>query len=331
MITKTSYYITDQTIPYHNLALEEALFDMVEEGECILYLWQNKHTVVIGKNQNARQECRMDLLEEEGGYLARRLSGGGAVYHDLGNINFTFLVRKADYDVEKQCRVILEAVKSFGIHAEQTGRNDLLAEGKKFSGNAFYESKDHCYHHGTIMVNVDKDIMSRYLNVSLEKMQSKGIKSVKSRVTNLSDLSPEVTIEKIKPALIDAFEKVYGVKPQPLLKDVLPAEKIERLTEKYASKEWKEGRLIPFTFELHARYEWGDVTIRPHVEEGTIQEVAVFSDGMDALFIPKVEEALTGCPFEKKEMIDAVLKIPVSDALQETMRQDIGKLIQDSF
>ena len=143
MITKIFIYNAQGSDPHENLAVEKVLMDAMQPGEAMLYLWQNLNTVVIGKNQNAWLECRTSLLEEEGGKLARRLSGGGAVFHDLGNLNFTFLMCAEDYDLDKQVAVIQKACAFAGIHAEKSGRNDLLADGRKFSGNAFYQDKVH--------------------------------------------------------------------------------------------------------------------------------------------------------------------------------------------
>ena len=144
MIKRLQLFRTDCTDPHRNLAVEQALLEMVGEDTCILYLWQNRHTVVIGRNQNAWRECRTGQMETDGVFLARRLSGGGAVFHDLGNLNFTFLVRKPGYDLNRQLGVIVEACRLMGIPAERSGRNDVLTGGRKFSGNAFYEHQGRC-------------------------------------------------------------------------------------------------------------------------------------------------------------------------------------------
>ncbi|MDR2776191.1 MAG: lipoate--protein ligase, partial [Tannerella sp.] len=211
---KLSYILSEQTNPYKNIALEEYLLWNVEKDECILYLWQNRHTVVIGINQNPWKEAHVKELEQDGGFLARRMSGGGAVFHDLGNLNFTFLVREGKYDVVRQLDVIIHAVAKFGIYAVRSGRNDILTDGKKFSGNAFFNSRGYCYHHGTLLLNVDMSDLSRYLNVSHTKLQSKGVDSVRSRVINLKDLAPDIAVESLQTALIEAFGEVYGGSPQ---------------------------------------------------------------------------------------------------------------------
>ena len=201
------------TDPYENLALEEALLDRVRPGELILYLWQNERTVVIGRNQNPWKECRTALLAEEGGRLARRLSGGGAVFHDLGNLNFTFLMAAEDWDLPRQLTVLERACQSLGIPAQRSGRNDLLADGRKFSGNAFYKHNGKAYHHGTLMVDVDLEKVQRYLSPSKAKLAAKGVDSVRSRVVNLREFVPDLTIPQLADALIAALAEVYPVAP----------------------------------------------------------------------------------------------------------------------
>ena len=206
MIDKIKYVITTETNPYKNLALEEYLLKQVGETEVILYLWQNEKTIVIGKNQNPWKECKVAELEANGGRLVRRLSGGGAVFHDLGNLNFTFLATKENINVEKQLEVIVRAVNHLGISAEKSGRNDITVEGRKFSGNAFYSEGNQSYHHGTILVNVDMSMLSRYLNVSKDKLVSKGVESVRSRVTNLTEYNVDLDIQRMKEVLIHSLD-----------------------------------------------------------------------------------------------------------------------------
>ena len=211
MVTKIFIYNAQGTDPYENLAAEKVLMDALQPGEAMLYLWQNLNTVVIGKNQNAWLECRTSLLSEEGGKLARRLSGGGAVFHDLGNLNFTFLMCKEDYDLDKQVAVIQKACALAGIQAEKSGRNDLLADGRKFSGNAFYQDKLHAYHHGTLMVDVDKEKLGRYLSPPKAKLAAKGVASVRSRVVNLKELAPTLTVSTMGAYMVQAFQEVYDL------------------------------------------------------------------------------------------------------------------------
>ena len=290
--------------PFLNLATEQHLLETVEGGCCLLYLWQNQNTVVIGRNQNPWAECRASLLEEEGGHLARRLSGGGAVFHDLGNLNFTFLVPTADYDLEKQQRVLLEACRSFGIPGSLSGRNDLTADGRKFSGNAFYRNGPRSYHHGTLLVDVDGQKLARYLTPSKAKLETKGVPSVRARVVNLRELCPALTIDGLKQALVDAFESVYGLKSAPRVLTDTDERRIAELRETYASWAWRFGQKLPFTFRCEGRFPWGGVEIQLQINEGVIQNAAVYSDDMDFAFPPALKAALIGCRFNSAALAE---------------------------
>ena len=309
MIRKIKLFESDSFDPHYNLAIEQFLLETVEEDTCILYLWQNANTVVIGRNQNAWKECRTTLLEEEGGRLARRLSGGGAVFHDLGNLNFTFLVPQADYNLDKQMQVIQRAVEACGIQTERSGRNDILAEGQKFSGNAFYKNGKQAYHHGTLLVDVDKEKLGRYLSPSKKKLQSKGVASVRSRVVNLKELNPELTIDALKSALKAAFSEVYGFEPEAILKSELDQNVISQLQQRNSSWEWNYGREIPFTYEYEQRFEWGEVHIILQVENGINNQVKVYSDSMDWEVSSKLEEALIGNRFSEECVLQELEKI----------------------
>jgi len=293
------YVIRSQQVdPRHNLALEEYLLNRVKPGECILYLWQNQRTVVIGRNQNAENECRIQTLEADGGHLVRRLSGGGAVYHDLGNLNFTFLTTRQDYDVEKQTEVILRAVQAVGIRAEKTGRNDLVVEGQKFSGHAYYKTGSQCYHHGTLMVEVDMAPLEKYLNVSPLKLQAKGVKSVRARVTNLRNYRPTLTIPELEEALVAAFGAVYGGAVQELRQEALDQAALAALREKFSQPAWIYGDSRPLDMSREARFDWGLLRLDYSLADGVISQAAVWSDGLEADLISRVPTLLQGCPLE---------------------------------
>ena len=202
------YICSENTSPYYNLALERSLFDFVDEDTVILYLWQNSHTIVIGKNQNAYAECKVDEFIKDGGTLARRPSGGGAVYHDLGNLNFSIICKESIAKEHTYQRIVKEALRFFGIVSEFNGRNDLTVDDKKFSGNAFYVKDDVLCQHGTILINSDFKELSKYLTPDISKLERNHVKSVESRVVNLSEISDKITVESMKEAMIKATNAV---------------------------------------------------------------------------------------------------------------------------
>jgi len=306
MITELRIFEGKSFDPHENLAIEKHLMDITPKGCCTLYLWQNQNTVVIGKNQNAWLECRTSLLEEEGGKLARRLSGGGAVFHDLGNLNFTFIMCKEDYDLDRQVSVIQRACALAGIAAEKSGRNDLLADGRKFSGNAFYQDKVHAYHHGTLMVDVDKDKLGRYLSPPKAKLQAKGVASVRSRVVNLKELSPALTIEGMRGNMVQAFQDVYGMRAQPFVLTEQMGKQIAQLTELYGSWDYLYGTPLPFTFSCEEKFDWGYVGLQLDAKSGVINDVAINTDAMDWTLPDSIIGALKGCRFETERMVYAL-------------------------
>ena len=212
-MSKLQVVISNQYNPFLNRAVEQYLTDNQKEDTVTMYLWKNQQTVVIGYNQNPYSECNVQLLLDEGGHLMRRGTGGGAVYHDLGNINFSFVADKALYDVHKQLSVIQDALLSYGLQTEISGRNDLTCQGKKFSGNAFAKGQKNDLHHGTILIKTNGAMMQRYLIVDKAKLMKNGVRSVASRVINLSELVPDLTSENIKQPLIASFERFTAAKP----------------------------------------------------------------------------------------------------------------------
>ena len=325
MISRIALFEGSSFDPHYNLAVEQHLLETVDAGTCVLYLWQNENTVVIGRNQNPWAECRTTLLEEEGGQLARRLSGGGAVFHDLGNLNFTFLVPQGDYDLDRQLGVITEAVRRLGLHAERSGRNDILAEGRKFSGNAFYKNGTQAYHHGTLLVEADMEKLGRYLVPSRAKLQSKGVESVRARVVNLRELNPEISIPGLKAALREAFEAVYGLNTQVIRPEELDAEAIAALTTRNRSWEWNYGQRLPFSFQCEGRFDWGGVQLAFQVEHGTVQQAKVYSDAMDWALAPRAEALLTGSRFVLGDLQArlAALEPPYAPDLSALLKQNL--------
>ena len=320
--------IGDSDNAWHNLAVEALLFEALKCDEHVLYLWQNRNTVVIGRHQNAWKECRVKLLEDEGGRLARRGSGGGAVYHDMGNLNFSFVLPRSEYDVRRQLAVVQRAVGRFGIRAQFTGRNDLVIEGSgsKFSGNAFRFSGNTALHHGTIMVDVALDKLGRYLAPDDGKLRAKGIDSVRARVENLARLNPEITIPALTQALADAFAEEYGPAGA-LSMDALDARRLEALEREYASWEFRLGKALPFDATLHHRFDWGGVTLELGLKGGAVAWARAYSDAMDEAMVAALAPALTGARYENRALGSALRNLghPQADELAEWLETtDLG-------
>lgn len=296
-----------------NLARDGYFLDTVNRGDIILYYYVNTNAVIIGRNQNAWKECNLSNMDKDGVQLVRRHTGGGAVYHDSGNLNFSFIMNERDYDLERQLKVITDAVSALGVHAEVSGRNDILIDGRKFSGNAFGLAHGNRSHHGTILVNADLDKFGDYLNVSKAKIQSKGVNSVRSRVCNLTDFCPEANVELVRKLVTESFIREYGnVSEYPF--DGKALADIESRYEVQKSWEWRLGKTPVFEYLMDHRFPFGEMQLHFNLKDGCIRAVKVYSDCLDTELCDKVTSALTGVRFTDAAMIDALTHINCSEA-----------------
>lgn len=292
--------IGNQYNPHLNLAVESSLLDEGDADVVTMFLWRNQKTVVYGYNQNPFTECNVELLLSEGGFAARRRTGGGAVYHDLGNLNFSFVANKKHYDVAKQMSVIQKALEIFGLKTEVSGRNDILFEGRKFSGNAFGIYKDRRLHHGTILIKTDGEKLSKYLKVNPAKLQKHGVKSVASRIINLSEVA-DITSDSIIPYLSQAFEDVYEAKATVIEFNDLLTDKVLKTRDLFASDEYLFGKWRNFHAKKSAQFAWGLVELDMQVneEKGVIESVSIASDGLEPNLIDETERLLIGASIKK--------------------------------
>lgn len=317
----TKIICSSSTDPWYNLALEEYLLEIVKKNEIYLYLWQNKDTVVIGRNQNPWKECRCKVFEDNGGKLARRLSGGGAVYHDLGNLNFTFIMDKDIYNLNRQLQVIIDAVKGLGINAEFSGRNDITVDGKKFSGNAYYFKELAAYHHGTILVDTDFEKLINYLQVSQEKIVSKGIDSVRSRVVNLKSIDSEINIKSVKNSIKTSFITNYGGNGREL--EINNCERLKEIYEKYSSWEWRYGQTPNFDLIFSKRFNWGGIEVGFELRDGYIVSSNIYSDSLAADLIQNISNELKDIPLDINIIVKRISGVMVRNKDEQLIIKDI--------
>ena len=292
-IRKLLVFEAQGTDPYRNLAMEELLLSRVRKGELFLYLWQNSHTIVIGRNQDAWSECRVSDFLAAGGRIARRLSGGGAVYHDAGNLNFSFIAQPEAFDIPRQQQILLEALKSFGLAAEISGRNDLTAAGRKFSGNAYYDSGTAKLHHGTLLIAGSTEGM-RFLTPEAEKLARHSVSSVQSRVIFLNTLLPGLTPERVRTALKESAEAVCGCRAEAGKLPEPDSEALEALQIRMASPAWVFGEDRGYTHTMHLKTEQGPVCVKAVLKNGRIADAVVYTDALDVDFSRKVRERIIG-------------------------------------
>ncbi|WP_318461282.1 lipoate--protein ligase [Photobacterium leiognathi] len=338
MPSTTRVFISQSTQPWFNLAVEDAIFRNMPADQQVLFLWRNADTVVIGRAQNPWKECNTGKMEQDGITLARRQSGGGAVFHDLGNTNFTFMAGKPQYDKNVSTNIVLSALQTLGINAKATGRNDLVVEvgedERKFSGSAYRETIDRGFHHGTLLLNADLTRLANYLNPDKKKLEAKGITSVRSRVTNLSDINPDIHHDNVCEAIKEAFFTHYGerVEVEYISPENLPD--MPGFSEKYqnqSSWEWNFGNTPQFMHSMDERFAWGGIELHLDVKKGQIIAIKTFTDSLDPAPIELLEAALLNIEYNASAINNAIIALVEQHPEYTDTLNDINQWLKNTI
>jgi lipoate-protein ligase A len=303
--------ITDPTI---NLAIEEYCLKHLDINETYLLFYINEPSIIIGKNQNTVEEINSDYVQKKGIHVVRRLSGGGAVYHDLGNLNFSFITKddgESFHNFRKFTEPVIEALRKLGVNAELSGRNDILAEGRKISGNAQFSTRGRMFSHGTLLFDSHIEDVVSALNVKMDKIQSKGIKSIRSRVANISEfLDEKITVEEFKQLLLKTIFNTEDIPAYELTEEDWAA--IRKLSEeRYRNWEWNYGKSPKFNLQHSHRFPIGQIDVRLEVNKGIVEECKIYGDFFGVEDVKDIEERLIGKKFTKEEFEQALCDVDV--------------------
>lgn len=328
------YFIDNKGItdPRINLALEEyVLYNMDIDKDDFLLFYINRPSIIIGKNQNTIEEINTQYVEDHDIIIVRRLSGGGAVYHDLNNLNFSFLT-KDDGDsfnnYKKFTQPVVDALAKLGVNAELSGRNDILAEGRKVSGNAQYAIKGRMFSHGTLLFKTDIDAVASALKVKKDKIESKGIKSVRSRVGNISDyLKEPMTVEQFRLEILKSiFDGEENIQYYELNEE--DWEKIHEISkDRYQQWEWNYGKSPKFNIQKTHRFPSGGLDIRLEVNRGIIEEAKIFGDFFGIGDIRNIEKVLVGTRYDRSAIGVAIDEIDIPHYFGGITKEEFLKVI----
>lgn len=310
------YLVNNSNDPRYNLAFEEYCFKHLDLKEDYVILWINGPAIIVGKNQNTIEEVNQDYVNEKNIRVVRRITGGGAVYHDLGNLNFSIITMATGterIDFKKYNIPIVKSLEKLGINCELSGRNDITIDGKKFSGIAQSVWKKRVLNHGTLLFDTELDVLSNALRVKQDKIESKGVKSVKSRVTNIKlYMAVDVDIYGFRDLLLKNIFEMEGLEPEEHKLSQEDLNGIEKLfKEKYCTWEWNYGESPKSNYENYKRFEFGSIDIRFNVVNGLISDIKIYGDFFGTEDVALLQERLSGVKYDKLEVKKAIEEEPL--------------------
>ncbi|HGD0010832.1 TPA: lipoate--protein ligase [Streptococcus agalactiae] len=327
------YIVNTSNDPAYNVALEAYAFQKLTDIDEIFILWINEPAIIIGRHQNTIQEINKEFIDKNGIHVVRRLSGGGAVYHDLNNLNYTIIsnnTQEGAFDFQTFSKPVIDTLAKLGVKAEFTGRNDLEINGQKFAGNAQAYYKGRMMHHGCLLFDVDMSVLGQTLKVSKDKIESKGIKSVRARVTNIVDhLSDKITVQEFSDAILAQMKEEYPEMDEYVLSDAELSEIQAMRDNQFATWDWTYGKAPEYTIERGVRYPAGKITTYANVENSTIKSVKIFGDFFGVKPVDDIEKMLEGVRYDYKDVLAALKTVDTSQYFSRMTPEEITKAIVD--
>lgn len=325
------YIVNTSNDPAFNIALEEFAFKNLTNEKELFILWINEPTIVIGKHQNAIEEINSEYVKEHNINVVRRISGGGAVYHDLNNLNYTIISsndKEGAFDFKKFSQPVINVLKDLGVNAQFTGRNDIEIDGKKICGNAQAYYKGRMMHHGCLLFNVDLSVLANALKVSKDKIESKGVKSVRARVTNiLNELPEKITIKEFADKILDEMKRENpDLTEYKLSEKELNAIKKNR-DEKHATWDWVYGTAPDYAIRRDVKYPTGKITVYVDVEKSKVKDIKIYGDFFGIKDVYDIENIIIGKKYTYEDILEALKDIDISKYFLGMEKEDIAKAI----